>query len=302
MKRPIQLTLAALAVIAAPMAHAWSYKDGDVLLIFRASGFNDVEFNLGDVGQFLNHSNGYTATVEGWDLSLVTNTFGADLSGVSVVLAATTSWTNSGRIAWLSSVRPNTTAYNVTPSSWQSSLWSTINSLGTRPLTYLVPAAGPAAYSIDPNGSFRLAAYDQIVSANGVNLAALPQFGGNAPFVVEQVIPGTFELWGIQPSTSLPKPPDTLVGTFSITAAGVLTFVAGPPASTIEAYSRTSGVTGVTFSTEVGGNYWLAYSNQIPTAATWPLVAGPVVGTGNSQNLSHTNADGSGFYRVVRAP
>src|SRR5262249_46425527 len=119
--------------------------------------FNDVEFNLGDIGQFLNHTNGYTISVTNWDQSLATNTFGADLSGVSIVLVATSSWTNANHISWLSSARPNSTAYNVTPSTWQSGLWSTINSLGTRPLTYLVPTAGTSSYSIDPNGSFRLA-------------------------------------------------------------------------------------------------------------------------------------------------
>ena len=303
MKRSLQLISTALGLLAAPLAHAWSYQDGDVLLIFRESGFNDVEFDLGSVNQFLNRTNGYTTVVSNWDLSLVTNTFGTDLTGVSVVLASTTSWTNANHVSWLSSTEPNTSAYNVTPSTWQSSLWSTINSIGVRPLTYLVPSSGASAYSIDPNGSYRLASYDQIVSANGVNLGSLAQFGGNTPFVVEQVIPGTFGFWAVRPSTSFPKPADVLVGTFSIGPDGLLTFVAGPPPANINGLVRSAQVNAVTFSTELGGNYWLKYSAQIDGAASaWASVAGPLVGTGTSQTFSHTNADASGFYRVVRTP
>jgi hypothetical protein len=35
------------------------YQDGDVLLIFRENGFDDVEFDLGNISQFLNQPNGY---------------------------------------------------------------------------------------------------------------------------------------------------------------------------------------------------------------------------------------------------
>lgn len=303
MKRTFQFALIALAFLAAPLAQAWPYQDGDVLLIFRESGFNDVEFDLGNVSQFLNQTNGYTTVVSNWDLTLVTGTFGTDLSGVSVILAATTSRTNANRVAWLSGAEPNTTAYSVTPSTWQGSLWSVINSIGTRPLTYLAPVSEASAYSIDPNGTYGLASYDQIVSADGVSLASLPEFGGNAPFTVEQVIPGSFEFWGIQPSTSIPKPPDTLVGTFTISAAGGLTFVAGPPPANIASITWGGGVSAVTFSTEVGGNYWLAYTNQLGgPASAWPLVSGPVVGDGNSQSLNYASPDTRGFYKVVRTP
>jgi hypothetical protein len=294
------LTLAALAALAALPAHAWPYQDGDALLIFRESGFNDVEFDLGAVGQFLTQTNGYTTTVTNWDLGLVTSTFGADLTGVSVILLATTSSTNASPVAWLSGVDPNTTAYNVTGSQWHSQLYSTINSIGTRPLIYQAPTAGASSYSLSPT---YVAAYDNIVSAGGQYTAFLPYLGGNSPFVVERVIPGSFEFWGIQPSTSTPKPADALIGTFAISAAGALTFVAGPPPSKITGITRAGGASAVAFSTEVGGNYWLTYTNQLggPSSA-WPVVGGPVSGTGSSQSLNHTGSDSNGFYRVVRTP
>src|ERR1700722_429165 len=79
-----------LAALAVSRAGAWTYQDTDALLIFRAANHNDVEFDLGNVSQFLNHANGYTTTVGGWSLTTVTSEFGSDLTGVSVILLATT--------------------------------------------------------------------------------------------------------------------------------------------------------------------------------------------------------------------
>ena len=59
MKRIILTTLAALALLASPQARAWTYSDGDVLLIFR-NGSQDVEFDLGSVTNYLGKTNGYT--------------------------------------------------------------------------------------------------------------------------------------------------------------------------------------------------------------------------------------------------
>ena len=223
MKKIIPLTLAALAVLTAPLARAWTYNDGDALLIFRASGFNDVEFDLGNVSQFTNVTSGATITVNGWDSSLVTNTFGANLTGVSVIVAATTSPTDASLAAWLSSGDASAVAYQLTPSQWQSRLWGAINSLGTRPVLYQVTTAGTNSYSIDPTSSSKLASYDQIVTGSGKNSAAIAQFGGNAAFTVEGVAPSSFGLWKISPSLTIPKPAAIYVGTFQITSAGVLT-------------------------------------------------------------------------------
>lgn len=302
MKSTLPLSLALLAA-AAPHAHAWSYSDGDALLIFRATGFNDVEFDLGPVSQFLNHPAGYTAAVTNWDLSLVTGVFGSDLTGVSVILAATTSRSSASPAAWLSNSSDGTTPADVTPSAWQGNLWSTINSLGTRPTLYLVPTAGTAAYSIAPSGSYALASYDQIVSGNGVNLGSLTEFGGHAAFPVELVVPGVAGFWQIAPSTALPKPAAGLVGSFTITAAGALTFSSGAavPPTTISAVQRTGTATTVTFNTSAGGTYYLASTNQLGGASsTWPVVAGPLAGDGTSHSLSYTNSATAAYFRVLR--
>lgn len=316
MKRILNLTLAGLALSVAPLVRAGSYQDGDVLLIFREAGFNDVEFDIGNVSQFLNQPNGYSNQITGFSASTLTSVFGADLTGVSVALAGTQPSTNANRLAWLSSASSVTGVNDVTPSAWQADLWSVIDSIGSRPITYLVPQSPPGgggwSYSIDPNGTYKLAAYDNIVSGNGVNAAAIPELGGNAAFQVEGTVPGTLGFWQIQGTNAIPKPPATYVGTFSVTASGVLTFVAGPPPTTatqaapptILGVSRADGVSTVTFTTSATGNYSLVYTNALGGPVTgWPVVAGPIAGDGANHSLTHTNStDSAGFYGVLVSP
>jgi hypothetical protein len=303
MKTVYKSSLAATLLLAAVAAQAWPYQDGDALLIFRESGYNDVEFDLGSVNQFLGQPNGYTTTVTNWDLSVVNGVFGADLTGVSVIVLATTPPTNAAPQAWLSSSIPNLTAYSVTPSGWQGGLWSTINAIGTRPVIYNATPSGSSAYSIDPSGSQRIASYDEIVSQNGVEAQFIPELGGNSKFTVETVAPGTFYFWGIAPSTATPKPADSFVGTFTITTNGQLTFVAGPPSPALEGIAYASGTASVNFSTIVGGNYWLAATNALGAPLSqWPVVGGPTPGTGGVVTLAHVNPDDAGFYAVIRTP
>jgi hypothetical protein len=297
------LGLAVFGLAAAAAHGGWAYQDGDVLLIFRERGFNDVEFDLGSINQFLGQPNGTTTVVTNWDVALVTNVFAPDLTGVSVITAATESWTNSSKIAWLSGPLPNTTAYNVTPSAWQSGLWSIIDSIGTRPVTYGIPQAEGTAYSIDPGGPYAIASYDNIVSSDGAHISSISKFGGNSPFIVETQIPGSFEFWGIQPSTGVPKPADGLVGTFTVTASGTLTFVAGPPPPVISGLNVTSGISTVSFATVIGGQYWLAATNVLGAPISqWPLVSGPIPGNGNNTSLTQTNENANTFYSVVIVP
>jgi len=325
MKRIIHLAALLVSLLAVPLARAWVYQDGDVLLIFRENGFDDVEFDLGNVSQFLNKTNGYTIKVGGWNANPVLKTFGSDLTGVSVILLATTSNTNSSPGSWVSGPEPDTTAYRVSPSAWQSSLWSTINALGTRPVLYSVPTvvslnyplspggALPSpdtnAYVIDPGNVYQIDSYDWIVSGGAslgnaiyANTAYVPSLGGQSPFIVESIIPASFDFWGIQPSTTYPAPADTYVGQFTITTNGTLTFVAGPPQSTIQGITRAGNVSAVQFSTVIGVQYALFSTNTLAAPVSqWPVVGGPIQGTGFSGSLTHTNSAATGFYQI-RSP
>jgi hypothetical protein len=326
MKRLFHLAAVLALLLAAPLARAWVYHDGDVLLIFRESGSDDVEFDLGNVSQFLNKTNGYTTTVSGWDVTPVINTFGSDLTGVSVILLATTSTTNSSPGSWVSGPEPDTTAYRVSPSAWQSSLWSVINSLGTRPELYSVPVTAlnyplspggalPSpdtnAYVFDPGSTYEIDSYDWIVSGGTIvnsptsaypTPAYVPSLGGNSAFIVESIIPTTFDFWEIQPTTANPAPADAYVGQFEIATNGALTFVAGPPQSTIQGITRAGHISDVQFSTVLGVQYALVSTNTLGAPVSeWPVVSGPIVGDGYNDSITHTNSAATGFY-LIRSP
>ncbi len=142
--------LAALTLLAAPVARAWTYNDGDLLVVFR-NGSQDVEFDLGSVTNFLGQTNGYTTTVTGWDPTLVTSTFGSLTTAVKIILLVA----STGRATnWLSGAEPDTTAYNISAQA-ANSLHGVINAVCNKPLypinipTNSAPQSYALAYSID---------------------------------------------------------------------------------------------------------------------------------------------------------
>jgi hypothetical protein len=305
MKTILSISLAVLALLAASPVRAWTYADGDALLVFR-DGSHDVEFDLGSITQFTGHTNGYSVVVTNWSLSLVTSTFGSDLTtngdGVTVLLLAATTPTSATPTVWLSGAEPNTTAYNPSAAGL-GSLYGLVSSIGIAPKTYAVPTNSTAqSYVIGVTGSgnagkYKYASYDYIVSGGTYN--ALATLGGNATFIVEENIPGSLDLWSIQSASSTPQPPDSLVGTFNITAGGVLTFVAGPRASAITAVARAGSVSTVSFSTTVGRSYSLAFTNSLSGASPWPVDGTVITGNGRVNSIIHTNSSSVEFYRVA---
>jgi len=291
MKRFILTSLAAVTLLAAPQVRAWTYADGDLLLIFR-NGSQDVEFDLGSVTNFLGKTNGYTTTVTGWDPTLVASTFGG-FTGVNVVLLATGGSTN-----WLSSSEPNTTAYGIS-SQAANTLHGVINGVGTK-TTYpiAIPVTESNAYSIDAGGQYAASSYDYVVSGGTKN--GIAKLGGNAPFTVQQTVPGFLDFWSVAPTTVYPNsPPDHLVGTFTINASGVLTFVAGPRTSTVYSVNHAGTTSTVQFTTTVGNTYSLAYTNVLGSAVTnWPVDATTVVGDGRIDTINHTSSAGAEFYKI----
>jgi hypothetical protein len=307
MKKIILPAIALLALLTATPAGAWSYNDGDVLLIFRESGHNDVEFDLGNVSQFLGQTNGYTAAITNWNSGLVTTQFGSDLTGVSVILAAANSPVSTTPTAWISSADPNVYAYNVSQSAWTANLHGTISSLGNRPVSpFNVPPAAVTptnAYVIGPFSSqYGGASYDYIVT--GGNFNSVATWSGKAPFStvpVEQVVPGTSDFWQVQPTSIYPNSPaDSLVGTFNITTNGTLTFVAGPRPSTIAGVSVQGNVSSIQFSTTVGNTYAIAYTNALgASVSAWPVDGNTLIGDGRIDTINHTNNNNSQeFYQV----
>ena len=169
MKNIFSKTLTALVLLAAASSRAWTYADGDVLLIFR-DGIHDVEFDLGNIAQFTGHTNGYTTTVTNWSPSLVTGAFGADWTtngaNVTVLLVAATT-TN----AWISGIKPNTTAYDPGTAGLAVHFMVRSTSVGAcAQANYAVPTNSVAAIlviSVVGSGNaakYKYASYDYIVS------------------------------------------------------------------------------------------------------------------------------------------
>ena len=293
------MAIAAAAWLAAPAAQAWTYKDGDVLLLFRNvnNPNNDVEYDVGNVSQFLGQTNGYTTAVTNWNPAIVQGVYGSDLTGVSVALLAVTSPTNATLTAWVSGLEPDTTAYGDSTSDWNFNYYSTIDAIGIRPLTFAVPTAGTNAYSINPSGKYKTTSYEYIVSGGTYN--GVSQLGGAAPFIVEQVIPGALDFWAVQPRPPGEVVPDHLVGTFNISASGGLTFTAGPRPPSINGITRTGNVDAVNVGTIVGVKYQLVGSPQLGGGAAWSPVGGLLTGDGSAHFLSDTNTAATGFYQVT---
>ena len=293
MKKIILLTLAALTLLNAPLARAWTYTPGDLLLIFR-NGSYDVEFDLGGVNSYLGKTNGYTTTVS-YNQSFLTNngigSISLTSSSTRVILLASGDTTN-----WVTSTEPNTTAYQGSLSAAQG-LNNLINSVGSSPSFYISPTN--AAYAIDTGGISKRAGYDYIVTGAGTRSSFVSSLGGAVPFIVQQSIPASLDFWQIGNTTIYPgSPADTLIGTFTLNTNGVLKFVAGPRAPTVSV-SRAGNTSAVTFTTTVGNLYNVAYTNKLGGAVgTWPVDGTTVTGDGNVQTINHTATGPVEFYRV----
>src|SRR6266851_7099701 len=89
----------------AQLLAAFTYNDTDLLLVFRKVNFNDVEFNLGSVSNYLGHATGTTIAVTNWDLGLVASNFNNTLDNVDFLLVAATAVTDPLRRVWLTDAK-----------------------------------------------------------------------------------------------------------------------------------------------------------------------------------------------------
>jgi hypothetical protein len=300
--------LAWLAVLATPLARAWTYTDGDVLLIFRETGTYDVEFDIGNISQFLGHTAPYSAQVTGWDPTLVASTLGS-VSGASVILAATTAEYATSPSAWLSSSYAVNSVSDVSHTAYAGQLYDKIDGIGVAPVNDGETAAEANAYVIAETGATAkgqssLASYYYIVTGGGVSGTFISEFGGNAPFVVEGIAPATLGFWQIQPSTAIPKPAATYIGTFDIDANGNLYFYVGSLQPTIVGATHTGATDTVSFTTLANGSYTVVYSTDLTVPVSdWTQVAGPVAGNSGTQSVSFTSpGDSADYFAVVRSP
>jgi hypothetical protein len=290
----LQSLLLAVMTGGPSLASAFTYSDSDVLLVFRKDGFNDVEFNLGSVSNFLGRADGTRVPVNNWDLNVVNTTFNNNLNGVKFVLCAATEATNALRRVWATSASlyPSTPVTDLAGSKW-GQLRAKISTVGTEAtnitagsagLTYIAPFNDATSYTV--------------IVTEGIGLDPATM-GGTASFPVEGDIPGTLLFYQLKVSNLNPKPAALLVGSFCLDAGGALSFTAGPllplPRPTIN-ISRAGTVNTITFLTTNCGNYRLRYASDL--AGPWTIATTVVTGNGSAKTLTDTTAAAMRFYVV----
>jgi hypothetical protein len=96
------------------------------------------------------------------------------------------------------------------------------------------------------------------------------------------------------------------LGYFDLKPDGSLRFNTGStptPAPNITAIAYTSNIATISFTTVGTANYRLRAVNALGTpVSSWPVVSGPVPGTGNVLTLQDTNPAGSRFFAVEAQP
>ncbi len=285
--------------LGAHAALGFTYLDTDVLLVFRKDGFNDVEFNLGSITNFLGLAPGASLAVTHWDPGVVTNQF-LFSDGAQVSLLAATPTTASPRTVWLSNAEPNSNPADLTPSQWQG-IWSKINSIGSR--AAIGSANSPTnAWVVSPTTQN---SFTWIASNNGTLPGAIKRLGGATTFNVVSPLPATLRFFEVKASTASPKPASVQLGTFQVGTDGTLTYTAAsgsviPTPVTISRIELVQGVPTITFPTVAGVNYRLRYSGTLTGAPSkWTAGSSVVSGTGQPAVLSDESAVGLGrFYSV----
>jgi hypothetical protein len=291
LKKIILPCLGGLALFAAPSVRGWTYNNGDLLLIFRESGHNNVEFDLGTVSNYLGFPNGYTNVVTNWNFNVVTTNYSLTNSAVQFALIASTSTTATNRTAWVSDSQPLFAVNDIGTSSWGSGLAGPINTVGQGGQD---DPAAPAGTNYDVLAYTSPYAFDYITSVNGSTPDAIPYLGGGSSisFEVTAATPNTVLFYAIQPSGT-PRPAATLIGSFTLFGNGTLVFQAGPllDTPTITSIATGNDLSTLTFTTKAAVKYRLIYSPLLTNSrSNWPSLPGPVAGTGTPGTLYDNSA------------
>jgi hypothetical protein len=275
---------------------AFTYNDTDLLLVFRKVNFNDVEFNLGSVSNYLGHATGTTIAVTNWDLGLVQSNFNNTLDNVDFLLVSATAVTDPLRRVWLTDAKASGTPTDISGSK-MGTLGSKIEFVGLQGQSFT--GTNSQEVYVVPEGD--VSSYTYIVSDGGKVDAA--SMGGLAPFPVEGAAPATNRFFELKLSNATVKPPAVQAGLFSLTPAGVLNFTAGAPLPhpVILSIRRSGNTNSVSFSTVTGGNYRLRYTSSLGNGmrvTAWNILGTTVAGDGSPKTLTDNVADAQRFYAV----
>ena len=294
-KNLFKSTLALIITGAACTAHAFTYADTDLLLVFRKDGtFKDVEFNLGSVSNYLGKAAGTKITVPGWDLNTVRTNFNNSLASVKFLLVAATAVSDSQRRLWLTDadLAPAGPPRDLSGSRW-SLLQGKLGYVGGEAQSITVSNA-TQVYIV---GNSDPSAYTAIASYSGqVDPTSL---GGLAPFPVDAENPTTLLFYELKISNAAIKPAAALIGSFCVDSSGTLAFTAGPLAPLTKpniSIARTGNQNVISFGSLNCINYRLRFTSTLSAdTAPLPLL---IPGDGTGKSFTNSPAGNTGFYTV----
>ena len=289
MKRPTQILLTAFAIGAVQIASAFNYSPKDLILVFRESGHNDVEIDIGSVTNFIGLAPGTKVPVS-YPAGISTN-FNNTMSGVDFVLVAATAIGDTTPRVWATDVNLFSTPGLMTPSQF-SLVRGKIENVGVKATAV---TGGIGATFID--GPSDNNSYSKIVSGGTGNFVST--LGGDSDYPVETLNPTTMPFYQEQIGFSGTA---TMIGAFTMDVNGSLYFTAGqlPPlySSTITGITSLFGSSTISFTTTNGVNYQRQYSIDL-TSGNWSPVGGATTAGDNTiQNLFDFSTDPTRFYRI----
>jgi hypothetical protein len=321
---------AAVATQAQFSYNAGIGQSGDVLVCFRPnSGSYDLVADAGAISNFTSLTAGQSiilnpAYYTGSLLSYV----GTNSTYWSVICAQRLPASQQANL-WVTRARTNN---NVQSTAWprenpnlQATACSQIDGIGN-------DAANIASQVVTPFGTSPASSSTAVVEPEGGSqnggsyynsysfmMGAQGNLGGNfwgdqGGISVEQLTPTNFlsgtqtsraDFYQINSSTNGVSPA-TYLGYFDLDTNGVLTYTAGPSVSivapTITSIASAGTTNVVTFTTVVGGNYSVLGTNISGLASArsnWPVVAGPITGTGSPVSVTNVSTDSTGFYTIT---
>ena len=298
MKKILSTCVLLAAVLGASQsASAMTYAEGDLLLVLRQSGSDNIEYNLGSITNFTGLANGTTLTVTNWSSSVALSAYGGSLADVSFIFCCAAPYTSgsANNAVYLSAGVPNATPACVTASTLQQ-LIGKVDMIGSAAATGAT--AGQSYYDVSASTS---SSYDAIVTSGATDAAT---WNGLVKFGVEAVVPGSNYVYKISASSLASKPAATQIGTFVLSASGNLVYTAGPVSTAITITAptlevkRAGSTVSVSFPTQSGVNYRLRSSSAVnaPLSA-WTIVGNAVAGTGSTVTLTDTTSTAA-FYVV----
>ncbi len=298
------------------------YAPGDLVLSFRqVGGASDYVVNIGKAAYFSTLAAGATITISNLSVAQLNSAFptlnglqwsvaGANRPPLAPGFPLQTIWVVAPRLdpavrssGWLRKGQyvQGTAAGQIDAIGFNAATASSTLTAGPDNTATGVVIPTTTAYALSPvlgdAGNYAGTFQGNVESATAVDFDA--SAGNLSRADLYELIPGLA-------ADGTANTPGRYLGYFELKPDGLLTFNTGislPPAPSITAIAYDQNVATVSFTTSGTGNYSLRASNALGApVSSWPVVSGPVAGTGALVSLQDTNAASARFYAVEVQP